>query len=303
MQRAQSALAHANTLTDPVQKARYYVLSSELYAMMGLPQTARLLAEQAAKLGNHLGHRQVRQLAHTAGDEKAASATFASEVTSAPTPDVRRHVATTGTHFERWVRKDALAATRNSELLQRLVPQDPGPHLLKLARQLGQNNSAPPNQTWHPEVHRQLASANVSLQKLRGDVQRITDDCKDPVATFLEVRAALERRDRVAAAKGLLNLRDQPGYERAVVWLAALLLSPVAATRDKAIELFAELEAQQSTKTLRRILAARAVESSNTELLDSLPYVLPERSLEKGASSLASAGNPETIRAGQEATG
>lgn len=268
LKRAQSALAHASTLTDPVTKGRYYVLASELYAMAGLPQSARLVAEQAAKLGNHLGHRQLRQLSHVSGDDKAASAAFASEINTAPNAEVRRHVATAATHFERWVRKDALSATRNSELLQRSVPRDPGPPLLKLARALGQNSSPPPMVTWHPESHRALQSANVSLQRLRGDTQRVGDECKDPVATFLEVRAALERRDRVAAAKGLVNLHTQPGYERSALWLAAALLSPVAATRDRAIELLNELFEQEDTKPLRRVLAYRAVEAGNTSLLE-----------------------------------
>jgi hypothetical protein len=266
--RAHSILAHADSLTDATKKASQYVVASEMYAMLGLPQTARLLAERAAKLGNHLGHRQIRQLAHATGDDKAASASFVSEVASAPNSELRRHVATAATHFERWVRQDALSATRNSDLLQRLVPQDPGPQLLKLARQLGQNNKPPQNLTWHPESHQRLSSANVSLQKLRGDLQRISDDCKDPVATFLEVRAALERRDRVAAAKGLLNLHKQPGCERSALWLAAALLSPVAATRDKAVELLTGLESEQTSKPLRSILAARAVEAGNVALLD-----------------------------------
>lgn len=268
LRRAQSALAHAETLADPLKKARHFVLTSELYALAGLPQTARVLAEHAAKLGNHLGYRQVRQLAQTTGDDKTASSTFASEVTSAPNAEVRRHVATAGTHFDRWVHKDALAATRNSDLLHRWVPQDPGPLLLKLARQLGQNNAPPLGLTWHPEAHQRLSSAHLSIQKLRGDAQRLAEDCKDPVATFLEVRAALERRDRVAAAKGLLKLEHEPGHERAVVWLAAALLSPVAATRDQAIELFAQLNAERSTKALRSVLAMRAVEAGNRTLLD-----------------------------------
>lgn len=261
--RAAALETHANTQKDAAKKSRLLVVVSELYAQAGHIGTARAVAERAAKLGNHLAQRQARQLAQAAGDHKAASSHFALETNTAVTPETRRHSLVTHATFERWVRKDALTAARILEQVTRVAPNDPLPRLAKLGAHLGQELTPPaaagPAEPESPEV----AHALETVRRLRGETKTKPGSDRDPVATFLEVRRALERRDRIAAANAVVELQSHPGFERAAPWLAAALLAPVAATRKRAVELLASLEQKRSTRAVRRTLLARGLESGD----------------------------------------
>lgn len=110
-----------------------------------------------------------------------------------------------------------------------------------------------------------MADALHTLRRLRGQSKLEGTSPRDPVATFLEVRRALERRDRVTAANAVVQLQSEPGFERAAPWLAAALLAPTATTRKRAVDLLTTLERQRSTRALRRTLLARGLESGDNE--------------------------------------
>lgn len=269
--RAASLESHAGTQKDPVKKARLLVLVSELYAMAGHLETARAIAERASKLGSHLAQRQARQLAQVADDTKAVAAHFALETNTAVTPETRRHSVLAHAGYERWTRKDPQAASRLLDQIPRVSPSDPLPRLLKLSTQLGQDLAAPMAAEGElPE----LTQAVHTLRRLRGESRprsfaphpdkghapTETVAPLDPVAVFLEVRRALERRDRVAAATALIELQAQPGFERSTLWLAAALLAPTAVSRKRSLELLTQLDEQRSTRAVRRTLLARGLE-------------------------------------------
>ncbi len=263
--RAAAFETHASTCKDIHKKGRLLVLASELYAMAGHLGTARAIAERAAKLGNHLAQRQARQLAQVSGDTKSAAAYFGLEANTAATPATRRHALLAHSEFERWTRKDTLTAARLLDQLPRLEPLDPFPHVTKLARALGQS-SAPPTHTWPSSVEfGSLTDATATLRRLRGDARAKCDAREEPVPAFLEARRALERRDRVAAAAAIIELKTQPGFERAALWLASVLLATTAPTRLRAVELLQEMNAQRSTKAVRRALLTRALELGDNE--------------------------------------
>lgn len=270
--RAASLESHAGAQKDPAKKARLLLVVSELYAMAGHLETARAVAERASKLGSHLAQRQARQLAQVADDTKATSAHFVLETNTAVTAETRRHSVLAHAGFERWTRKDASAASRLLDQIPRVSPADPLPRLLKLSTQLGHDTAAPMAAEGElPELTRAVHT----LRRLRGesrprsiaphsDKPNVTTSegagALDPVATFLEVRRALERRDRVAAATALIDLQSQPGFERSAPWLAAALLAPTAITRKRSLELLAQLEERRSTRAVRRALLARGLE-------------------------------------------
>lgn len=270
--RAASLESHAGAQKDPVKKSRLLVVVSELYAMAGHLETARAIAERASKLGSHLAQRQARQLAQVADDAKATSAHFLLETNTAVTPETRRHSVLAHSAFERWTRKDPVAASRLLDQIPRVSPGDPLPRLLKLSSQLGHDVAAPMAAEGElPELTRAVHT----LRRLRGESRprsiapqsdkpgiATTNGAAalDPVATFLEVRRALERRDRVAAATALVELQTQPGFERSAPWLAAALLAPTAITRKRSLELLVQLEQRRSTRAVRRALLARGLE-------------------------------------------
>lgn len=264
-ERAAAFEAHASASKDVAKKSRLLVLASELYAMAGQVGAARVAAERAAKLGNHLAQRQSRQLAQTAQDGKATASFFGLEANTAVTPETRRHALLAHAEWERWQRKDALAASRSLEQVSKVSPSDPVPPLMQLARILGQSSSAPVYQWPDQTAFEALDAATRTLRRLRGETRLKTGTEDDPVPAFLDARRALERRDRHAAATALLELRSQPELERAALWLASALHAPTAHTRRRAVELLQELDARHSTKAVRRALVARALESADNE--------------------------------------
>lgn len=265
LERAATFEAHASASKDVLKKSRLLVLASELYAMAGQVGAARLAAERAAKLGNHLAQRQARQLAQTAGDAKATASFFGLEANTAVTPQTRRHALLAQAEWERWQRKDLLAASRSLEQSAKIAPSDPVPHLMQLARTLGQSVAAPVYRWPDQSAFEALDAATHTVRRLRGETRPKTTTDDDPVPAFLDARRALERRDRHAAASALLELRSQPELERAALWLASALLAPTPHTRRRAVELLQELDARHSTKAVRRSLVARALESGDNE--------------------------------------
>ena len=264
-QRAEALELQAQLQRDPIQKARLLVTASELRAMLGQLGKARVAADQGSKLGNYVAQRQARQLAQAQGDVKAVSAYLSAEVHSAPTALIRGHAAITHAEFERLHHKDALAAGRSLEQAQRCSPSDPRPGLFKLARQLG-SSPKPPSFKWpEDDAFHSLALATAATGQLRGDTRAKLSPASPPVAIFLDAQRALARRDRQATANALLHLRSQPGFERSVPWLCAALFAPLPNTRQQAAELLAELLRQRSTPTVRRALAARALELGDAE--------------------------------------
>lgn len=265
LSRASGFEAHANTLKDAVKKGRLLVLASELYAMAGHVTSARAVAERAAKLGNHLAQRQSRQLAQVAGDAKATQGYFSVEASTAVTAATRRHVLVTHSEFERWSRKDSLTSSRLLEQVPRIAPTDPLPPLMKVARAMAQEKAASPL-AWPAETDApELATATQTARRLRGDSRVKAEGPLDPVSAFLEVRRALERRDRVAAASALLELKEEPGFQRAAPWLASALLAPTATTRRRAAELLERLQEQRGSKAVDRALLARRLELGDDE--------------------------------------
>lgn len=265
VRRAQTLEAQASMTGDAAQRTRLLIVASELRAMLGQTLQARVLAEQASKLGSRSAHRQARQLAQLQGDTKAASSHLSDEIRLAPTPTLRAHLAMTQADLERLKHDDALAAGRSLEHAQRNAPEDPRPSLMKLARQLG-SGSRPPTFQWPDEGgFAPLSRATAAIVALRGDVRVRLSEASPPVAIFLEAQRALKRRDRQAAANALLLLRGQSGFERAIPWLSAALLAPLPETRPQSLQLLQDLRRELSTEPVRRTLAARALELGDAD--------------------------------------
>jgi hypothetical protein len=209
----------AEQVPDNSKRGRAWLICSELWAMAGANERARAAADRAAKYGNLLAARQVRQLATTDGDP-AFLGMLTSEIHSAPTAAARTHAATISAEYERSRNTDSGASARHLDQAARNDASDPRPGLYRLARQLA-SSAKPPAQRWPKlDAFNALERATSTLSSLRGELRSTTpiEEQVAPVVSFFEVSRALGRADRVGAANALLTLSPHPGFSRTSRW-------------------------------------------------------------------------------------
>ncbi|MEN9579024.1 MAG: hypothetical protein RJA70_2033, partial [Pseudomonadota bacterium] len=180
---------------DPKQQGRTLLVASELWAMAGNPQQARVLAEQAAKLIGGAAQRQARQLAAQGRDFQAASRMLSAEAHSAGTPQARAHAAFYNAEIERIELADAPASLRHFEQGGRAHASDPRGNIARLCSQLS-SGSRPPSVVW-PEApeFKALDLATRALAVLRGETRWPSAELTSvaPAVAFIDAQRALLR--------------------------------------------------------------------------------------------------------------
>ncbi len=263
--RAEWLEQEAKAQRDTKVQGRTLLAASELWAMAGNRTHARELASQAAKLVGGAAQRQARQLAAVDRDFEAASRLLSAEAHSAGTPAARSHAAFYNAEIERLELHNGPASMRHFEQGGRTQVGDPRGTIARLCSQLA-TSPKPPSVMWpEGDDFKDLVLATRAISLLRGDTRWPSAELSSvtPAVAFVDAQRALERGDRVKAAKALVRLSEVDGFRRSAKWLAASLLAPVAATRGDAVRLLSEMLQETEDSALRRALAERAVESGD----------------------------------------
>jgi tetratricopeptide (TPR) repeat protein len=261
--RAQWMENEAKHGTEPHAKARALLMASELWSMAGDTARAREVANEALALAPTLpvAQRQARALAMVERDWKAVSSALDVEARLSPSVETRAHAMYVGAEVQRLQLKDKNGSDQKLEALAKAVATDVRPHLMSVARQLGQSAEPP-----KPSPSPTLAVGVSEVARLRGQHQ--DGDPELAAVAFEDARRSLAAGDRVRAGRAIATLSKLEGFESAARWLAAALLAPAPETRARSIELLTEVLDATRSPAARRALAARAVEQGDAKAVE-----------------------------------
>jgi hypothetical protein len=262
--RAEWLESEAASAASPAAQARVLLLASELRAMTGDGARARELAGEAAAAAPTLGlaQRQHRLLAAADQDWKAVAQALDAEARSATNVETRGHALYLGAELSRLTNADR--TERRFEAVQKVSPEDPRPHLHKLALELGSSAGPPKHAIPEADALAPLARATAELARLRDDAPG-QGPPTTALAAFEDARRALAAGDRAGAGKAVVALASLIGFEHGALWLAAALLATSRETRSEAIALCRKLLELTGADTVRRTLVARALEQGDAE--------------------------------------
>ncbi len=260
--RAERAETEAQALADPQQRARALVVASELWALTGDTGRAREIATEAvmAAASMPLAHRQLRWLAAAEADSSAVASALETETRASPTSEARAHGAYLASELQRLVTRDDAAAQKKVEQASRALPSDPRPQLSKLVQALASSADAPKLRFPDAPSVAPIAEAAQELVALRSGQ---AGTASSPAIAFDQAHRALAQGDTASAGEMVARLATTEGLEDAARWLAASVLAPAAATRQRAIELLGQVLERGRTTYVRRALAQRALEQGD----------------------------------------
>jgi len=263
----------ARNVVDKIGSAKTLLAVSELRAIVGDVDEARLLAEEAKGLAAHLPlvHRQLRGLG--ARDTGAIVEALDDELRHSPSPAAKLHATIFAAQAFAAGGDDDDAAKRY-DMAARLAPTDARALLSRALRALvkGELTNAALRLPDAPELVG-LSTALSSALRARGVEARESDGGGGgALDTLGRARASLEKGDVAGAVDRLGELAaTQPGAEgtepvlaRGARWIAAAFASVRAPTRRRAAELLEAL-AKGGDELAPRALAARAVELGDAE--------------------------------------
>jgi tetratricopeptide (TPR) repeat protein len=261
--RAEWLETEAHAATDPQAKARALLVASELWAIVGDVGRAREVATEASAITRQVSMvgRQLRWLAALEGDWKSVASLLELEARSATTGDARVHASYLCAEVNRLELDDREATKKKFDLSVRAQAEDARAHVQRLAEQLGQS-SAPPKLRL-PELP-ELAELSRTIEEI-ARLRVPGPQAPAPLAAFEDARRALSSGDRGQAASAVLKLVEVEGLERPARWLAAALLAHEGERRSGALQALSELLSETSSASARRALAARALETGNTQ--------------------------------------
>jgi tetratricopeptide (TPR) repeat protein len=265
--RAEWFEAEAQTAADAPARARLLLSASELWAMSGSIGRSRDAAARAAAAwpSFSLASRQARALAAIEGDYQAVSVALDVETRIAPHDAGRAHAAYLAAEVHRVALQDAEGAERRLEQLARTAPDDPRPHLARLASELGKGAGAPKALAKAGPALEPLARAQAELARLRTGAANEPD--RSAAVAFRDARRAILAGDAKAAGSAATRLGGLAGLGDGALLLGAALLAPAAETRAESIAALRALLERAPGSVVRRALAARALEQGDGEAM------------------------------------
>lgn len=252
----------AQATEDASARARLLLASSELWAMAGNTTRARDIAKKAVHVAPALAlaGRQARFLAALEGDWKAVATALDVEARAATTDAARAHASYVAAEVHRLKLQDPTNAEKRLDLVARAAPSDPRPLLMKTSALLtGKEPAAAPKWPDGPELAPLLTAAQ-ELARLRGWTRVASFASTSAAVAFEEARRALQAKRREPTGTALLALKDVPGVGLGARFLAAALLAVSPESRARSIEALTELLGAAPGRSVRRALAARALE-------------------------------------------
>ncbi len=265
--RAAWLMEEADQRTDKLQRARLYVVASELFAIAGEDESAASSAARAYQLAPNLpiAVRQHRTLQARHSGWEGALETLDAEVRHMPTAEGRVHAAWLGAEITRVALADPAGSKKRAEHALRAAPADPRALVQRFADALSTGADAASLakiKLSDPEGQAALGAGFAQVVALRAPPRPGAGSPgapRHPYEAFLAARAALSSGDRAGLLASLTQLRPS-SLGPAAGWLTAAVAAGRAETRAEAIGALRRAAEGSDPAGARRALAGLSVE-------------------------------------------